>query len=99
MKRFKAIRLSTNRLELIAATLAHLSAELESPEHLATMLNARVSQGWPPGEYDWESGPEVIGWYGWYALRPGNLRFEIPRSTWSKKSLPQKTNLQGNDQR
>ncbi len=78
-----SMRLSTNRLELIAATLDHVCAELESAERLASLLKAYVEPGWPPGEYDRdaqeffrdrlkEGGAAVIGWYGWYALRHGN---------------------------
>jgi RimJ/RimL family protein N-acetyltransferase len=77
------MKLSTNRLELRAATLEHISAELEAPERLAFLLNARVEPGWPPGEYDRgaqeffrdrlkEGGMAVIGWYGWYAIRRGS---------------------------
>ena len=72
--------LQTPRLTLIASTLAHIRTELESPERLATLLNAEVSSAWPTGEYDRdameffrarmeEGGEEVEGWYGWYALR------------------------------
>lgn len=74
------IRMSTKRLELIAATEKHLCAELESPERMAAMLGARVSPEWPPGEYDRgaqeffrqrmaEGGEAVTGWYVWYAVR------------------------------
>ncbi len=71
---------STERMDLVAADLPLLLAELESPDHLAALLNARVGPGWPPGEYDrgaqeffrdrmMEGGESVIGWYGWYAVR------------------------------
>lgn len=77
------MRLSTNRIELVAATLDHVCAELESAERLASLLKAHVEHGWPPGEYDQdaqmffrdrlkEGGVSVIGWYGWYALRRGS---------------------------
>ncbi|MCD4846876.1 MAG: GNAT family N-acetyltransferase [Candidatus Aegiribacteria sp.] len=83
MNESKSIKLSTNRLELIAATLDHVCAELEAPERLASLLNAQVEPGWPPGEYDRdaqeffrdrlkEGGVAVIGWYGWYAVRCGS---------------------------
>ena len=76
------IKLSTPRLELTAATVDHVRAELEAPEHLAALLHARVEPGWPPGEYDrnaqeffrdrlQEGGPAFIGWYGWYAVLRG----------------------------
>lgn len=73
-------RISTPRLEMVAATLEHVSAELEGAEQLAQLLNAEIDSGWPPGEYDRgaqeyfrdrlsEGGPDVVGWYGWYAIR------------------------------
>jgi len=73
-------RLSTRRLDLVASTLDHLLAELESAERLASSLNVRIGPGWPPGEYDREAqelfrdrllegGEDVVGWYGWYAIR------------------------------
>lgn len=77
------MRLSTNNLELVAATLDHVCAELEAAERLASLLKAHVEPGWPPGEYDRdaqlffrdrliEGGMAVIGWYCWYALRHGS---------------------------
>jgi [ribosomal protein S5]-alanine N-acetyltransferase len=79
----RSFKLSTNRLELVAATLDHVYAELESPQQLASLLNVEVEPGWPPGEYDRsaqeffrdrlrEGGTAVIGWYGWYAIRRGS---------------------------
>ena len=72
--------LQSDRLTLIASTLAHIRTELESPDQLATMLNAMVSTEWPTGEYDRdameffrarldEGGEQAEGWYGWYAVR------------------------------
>jgi len=68
----------TERLDLIAAALVHIEAELESPQRLAGLLNARVPEGWPPGEYDRPAieffrnclieNPGAEGWYGWYAI-------------------------------
>ena len=83
MNESKPIKLSTNRLELIAATPDHICAELEAPKHLAFLLNSQVEPGWPPGEYDRgaqeffrdrliEGGVAVIGWYTWYAIRRGS---------------------------
>jgi [ribosomal protein S5]-alanine N-acetyltransferase len=74
------LRLSTPRLDLVAATFDHICAELESPQCLGRLLNARVEGDWPPGQYDrgaqeffrdrlQEDGPAAIGWYTWYALR------------------------------
>ncbi len=83
MAESKGRRISTDRMELIAATLEHVSAELESLERLASTLGAVVAADWPPGEYDrdaqlffqdrlQEEGDAAIGWYGWYAIRRGN---------------------------
>ncbi len=77
------VRLSTKRLELTAATPDHLHAEIQSPEHLASLLKVQVEPGWPPGEYDREAqefflsrlkegGIAVTGWYTWYAVRCGD---------------------------
>jgi [ribosomal protein S5]-alanine N-acetyltransferase len=73
-------RISTPRLTLIAATLEHVLVELQSPERLAELIEARVSAEWPAGEYDRDAmeffrdrleagGDAVVGWYGWYAVR------------------------------
>jgi RimJ/RimL family protein N-acetyltransferase len=81
MSKSKNVRLSTNRLELIAITLDHVCAELESPECLAALLNVLVEPERRPGEYDrdaqeffrdppGEGGTSVVGgWYGWYTVR------------------------------
>jgi RimJ/RimL family protein N-acetyltransferase len=73
-------KITTPRLTLVASTLEHLLVELESPERLAELLGAHVSDEWPAGEYDRdameffrnrleEGGATVVGWYGWYAIR------------------------------
>ena len=79
------LTIRTERLDLVAATLDHLEAELRSPSELARLLGARVPAGWPPGEYDRqamelfrarlaEDGGNA-GWYGWYAiLRPAGCQ-------------------------
>jgi RimJ/RimL family protein N-acetyltransferase len=70
---------------MMAATLEHVRVELESPERLSVLLDARVSSAWPTGEYDRdameffrarleEGGPEVEGWYGWYAVRKADAQ-------------------------
>lgn len=81
--------LRSDRITLVASTLEHVRTELESPEQLATLLEAVVSAEWPTGEYDREAmeffrarleegGEEAEGWYGWYALREADL--ESPRT-------------------
>ena len=81
------LRIETARLRLIAAELVHLRTELSDPAQLATLLDAEVPAGWPPGEYDRDAisyflsqyelrGAAAVGWYGWYAL----LRAEAPRA-------------------
>jgi RimJ/RimL family protein N-acetyltransferase len=75
-----ALPLQTARLDLVAATIEHLTAELQSPRRLAAMLVAKVPASWPPGEYNRhtiayfrarliEGGSAAAGWYAWYAIR------------------------------
>jgi [ribosomal protein S5]-alanine N-acetyltransferase len=77
-----SLRVRTPRLELIAATLELLEAELAGPEALGEILGVPVPDSWPPGEYDQEAldffvsrvfiyGPSVVGWYNWYAIQIG----------------------------
>jgi [ribosomal protein S5]-alanine N-acetyltransferase len=71
-------RIATLRLEVVPATVVLLDAELESNDKLASLLNAHVPDGWPPGEYDEPAikyfrdrlieHPDTIGWNAWYAL-------------------------------
>lgn len=76
----KLLRLPAERLDMVAATLDHVCAEIEDPQRLGRLLGAQVEPDWPPGQYDHdaqeffrdrlrEGGPSVVGWYGWYALR------------------------------
>ena len=76
----------TKTLLLLPSSVELLKAELESPQRLASRLNATVNPGWPPGEYDRpaqvfflarmiEGGEAVEGWYCWYALE----RITLPR--------------------
>lgn len=69
----------TRRLDFVAATLAHLEAELASPSRLGLLLGVTIPAGWPPGEYDRHAleffhaqlaagGPSHVGWYTWYAI-------------------------------
>jgi RimJ/RimL family protein N-acetyltransferase len=66
-------------LELIAATVAHLDAEISGPEALGATLGVAVSESWPPGDYDRNAleffksqleaaGESAVGWYTWYAI-------------------------------
>jgi [ribosomal protein S5]-alanine N-acetyltransferase len=75
------LTIQTSRLDLVPATLGLIKAELDSPAHLAKLLNARIPEGWPPGEYDLQAmeyfrdrltqAPADDGWYSWYGvLRP-----------------------------
>lgn len=75
--------LRTPRLKLVAATASHVAAELTGCELFAAHLGAAVPASWPPGEYDepaqrffldclTRGGAAVVGWYGWYAVRPAD---------------------------
>lgn len=75
--------LRTERLKLVAATASHVAAELTGGELFAAHLGAAVPTSWPPGEYDASAqryfldclkrgGAAVVGWYGWYAVRPAD---------------------------
>ncbi len=75
--------IETSRLELVPCTIELLDAELESNQRLASELEARVPDRWPPGEYNRSAiryfrnrltvNPETAGWYSWYAiLQPGD---------------------------
>jgi RimJ/RimL family protein N-acetyltransferase len=74
------LRIATARLDLVAATLEHVEAEIDSPGRLPELFAAEVPPSWPPGEYDQdalaffreklqEGGEKAVGWYGWYAVR------------------------------
>lgn len=75
----RAMRLSTPRLDLVAANSALIAAELADAQSLAAPLSAVVPADWPPGELDRpaleffaaryaEEGEAAIGWYHWYAI-------------------------------
>jgi RimJ/RimL family protein N-acetyltransferase len=62
-------------MELIAGSPAILKADMEGPEALAAMLDARVIEGWPPQV--WKDAveefliraqrhPGLLGWLNWY---------------------------------
>jgi len=69
----------TERLNLIPMNLQLIRAELKSSALLASLLNAEISQEWPPGDYDINAqlyfldqlekhGDELNGWLNWYAV-------------------------------
>ena len=73
------LTLRTAQLELRAASLALLEAELRGRSELTHALAAEVPGDWPPGEYDRPAleffhaqclalGAAAVGWYGWYVL-------------------------------
>lgn len=80
---FCIIDMRTERLILVATTLDHAKAELESLEEFSSALNVEVPADWPPGEYDRKAqeffrdrlevgGQAVAGWYSWYAILPAS---------------------------
>ena len=73
------LTIRTMRLELVAATLTHVLAELSGREALASHLSVELPPSWPPGEYDRDAleffrgkleaaVPEEHGWYNWYVM-------------------------------
>ena len=72
----------TLRLDLVPATVALLSAELNSINEFGTLIGADVPEGWPPGQYDrgaitffrdrLNEDPDSFGWFGWYAVLRGD---------------------------
>jgi len=73
------MKLSTERLELIAATPELLRAELTGRAQLAALLGAKTPEVWPPPfntretvEYTLrflEGGSDRAGWMSWYYVR------------------------------
>jgi len=74
----KLAAITTNRLRLEAMTLERSAAELRSHDELAAMLNCRLPEAWPPGEYDLaameffrdllNADPALAGWLAWHAI-------------------------------
>lgn len=71
--------LQTTHLDLVAATLLHLDAELAGVRPLGKLLGVAVPKDWPPAGLDRRfvgqfrervaaGGHEAVGWYGWYAI-------------------------------
>ena len=72
------IRITTERLELIAGTLEIARAEISDRFQFSQLLNARVPDTWPPEFNDHETmsfflqkmeeSPEQVGWWAWYFI-------------------------------
>jgi [ribosomal protein S5]-alanine N-acetyltransferase len=72
------LRLQTPRLELIAATVEMLKADLAGREELAAALKVEVPDTWPPINWDREPieflsdwmrrRPDAHGWFAWYCI-------------------------------
>jgi [ribosomal protein S5]-alanine N-acetyltransferase len=72
------LQLQTPRLELVAAKVETLQADLASREELAKALGVDVPDCWPP--VNWERGPieylmnwmkkrpDAPGWFAWYCI-------------------------------
>jgi RimJ/RimL family protein N-acetyltransferase len=71
--------LQTTHLDLVAATVLHLDAELAGPKQLGGLLGVAVPKDWPPAGIDRnvvehfrarlaKEGQKSVGWYGWYAI-------------------------------
>jgi ribosomal-protein-alanine N-acetyltransferase len=76
------IAVSTERLDLIAATAELSRTEMEDTNDLARRLGALVPQDWPPPFNDAQSmnwtlrflleNPDGVGWGTWYFVLRGN---------------------------
>jgi RimJ/RimL family protein N-acetyltransferase len=73
--------IETTRLKLVPATIASVRAEIDDRHVLAQFLGATVPENWPPETLvdalplflNWmEAAPDATGWFGWYALAPGD---------------------------
>jgi [ribosomal protein S5]-alanine N-acetyltransferase len=72
------MRITTDRLELIAGTLELAHADIEDRTNFASMLDALVPDKWPPPLNDLESQtwfmhyldehPDGVGWVTWYFI-------------------------------
>lgn len=70
------ISVKTERLELIAGTLAIAQAEIGDRAQFSQLLDARVPEAWPPEFNDQETmsffleklqaDAEQVGWWAWY---------------------------------
>ncbi|MBV9104293.1 MAG: GNAT family N-acetyltransferase [Candidatus Eremiobacteraeota bacterium] len=78
-RRRDALRLRTERLELVAATLEMARANGNDPAELAHLLTAALPSEWPPPLNDRESAqwlierlshePSAVGWLMWFFVR------------------------------
>lgn len=84
----KNIKIRTDRMELVAATIESLRAQIENRAELSRLLNARVPDNWPPPLNDEnsmsfslnyiEQNPDAGGWGFWFfILRNGAERIAI----------------------
>src|SRR3954451_23379403 len=73
--------IETTRLKLIPATVASARAEIGDRGEFARLLGTSVPDNWPPETaadalplfLGWfEAVPDRVGWFGWYALVPGD---------------------------
>jgi RimJ/RimL family protein N-acetyltransferase len=82
------LSITTDRMELIAATTDMVEAEVAGRSRLAELLGAEVPEGWPPPLNDADTaaftldqlrlGPEQVGWWRWYfLLHPGGAAGRI----------------------
>jgi len=71
--------LQTTHLDLVAASLLHVDAELAGPKQLGKLLGVVVPKDWPPTGVERafiqqvrqrlaQDGQAGTGWYGWYAV-------------------------------
>jgi RimJ/RimL family protein N-acetyltransferase len=69
--------ITTGRLSLLPATVAHARAELNDRREFSRLIEAEVPKNWPPESaadalplfLEWlEAVPQSVGWFGWYAV-------------------------------
>ena len=76
-----ASSISTARLILVPATVAHARAEIDDRVEFARLIEASVPENWPPEAVadalplflKWlEAAPDHVGWFGRYILAKGD---------------------------
>lgn len=80
------LKITTERLELIAGTPELARADIDSRSRFSQLLNATVPDEWPPplndlGSMMWfarylEEHPDGVGWVAWYFILRENDRGE-----------------------